>query len=298
MTEVRELVQNLIYQFDNEASFIILLSSSLIPHLEEPINRARFFNYDKKLELYFDSKDINRFSRLKKLVEIISKRIKTSNVKSFEKYLKVLYENEVLHKEKEGPSDGMAWKGFGGVHSHYNLSPLGKALLIFHTQYRCNPLKFEQINMKDDWDQVINSEMNMIIRSVVERKLRVKNSFDCFSSRRPETSYVAQRLFELVASSQTKIYIKDLQDYIWDKVGEIHIGEISSALKNLKPLIQESNSRLILTNLGENILLGYANIIVESALLLKETELVHYMINANSIINGAKSIIYHYCNWF
>ena len=48
MSAVREITQKMIKETDNESSFVILLSASLIPYLEEPINRARFYEYNKK----------------------------------------------------------------------------------------------------------------------------------------------------------------------------------------------------------------------------------------------------------
>ena len=219
MSAVRELTQKMIKETDSESSFVILLSASLIPHLEEPINRARFFDYDKKLELYFDSKDINRFTRVKELTELIAKRVKSKSLKGFERILKSFRENGVMIREKEGPSDGMAWTGFGGVHSHYNLTPLGKALLVLQTSLRCSAVNFASITELQHWDDVFETEMAMIIDSVVNKRLVIRDFDDHFYAKRDEASFVTQRVFEFISCSPKKVSEEQIRDFTWDKVG-------------------------------------------------------------------------------
>ena len=90
MTNIREQAQTIIRDFDNETSFVILLSAAVLPYLEKPINRARFFEYNKKLELYFSPKDLNRFSRLKALFEHIGDRVKSNKLVGFERLLMLI----------------------------------------------------------------------------------------------------------------------------------------------------------------------------------------------------------------
>lgn len=298
MTTVREKAQTIIREFDNESSFTILLSSSLLPFLEQPINRARFFEYDKKLELYFDSKDLNRFSRLKELTNIITGRINGNNVKGFERLLKLFREHNLMLREKEGPSEGMAWQGFGGVHSHYSLTPLGNALLIFQTSLRCSAVDFRLLQSFENWDDVINNEMELIISSVVTKKLKVRDSDNHFYAKREDSSFITQRIFEFIGSAPKKVTLDEIKDFIWDKAGEIHLGEIPEALPRLNPLLQKSGDTFTLNERGKLARIGYANILVETALSIEDTELVHYMISAKSLEEGSCEILKHYTLWF
>jgi hypothetical protein len=298
MNSLREISQKIIKEFDNESSFTILLSAAMIPHLEEPLNRARFFDYDKKLELYFDSKDINRFSRVKELTSIIAKRIKGKEVKGFERLLKLFRENGVLEREKEGPSDGMAWKGFGGVHSHYNLTPIGKALLIFQTSLRCSAVDFRKIATFDHWDDVLETELNAIITSVANKTLKVRDRENHFYAKRLETSVITQLIFEFIAGTSKKVTDEQIQKYIWDKAGEIHIGEIPFALERLKALLTITGNSYILNTRGRNARIGYANVLVETALVQDDSEIVQYMITADSLEQGAINLLQQYALWF
>ncbi len=298
MSDVRKITQNLIKETDSESSFIILLSASLIPHLEEPINRARFFNYDKKRELYFGPKDINRFSRVKELTTLISKRVKAKKLKGFERLLKTFRENGLMVREKEGPSDGMAWTGFGGVHSHYNLTPLGKALLVLQTSLRCSAVNFQSIVGFEDWDDVIENELNLIIDSVVNKRLTIRDYDNHFYAKRNEASFVTQRIFEFIAGAPKKVSTEQIKDYIFDRVGEIHLGELHDAIPRLAPLLQKSGDSFSLNTRGKLARIGYATVLVEAALSIEETELVHYMISAKSFEEGSRTILEHFAIWF
>ena len=46
LSEIRGIAQELIREFDSPSGFTILLSASLLPYLEEPINSVRFFDYN------------------------------------------------------------------------------------------------------------------------------------------------------------------------------------------------------------------------------------------------------------
>ncbi len=294
MSEIRELAQKVIRDFDNESCYVILTSAAMISYLEEPINRARFFNYNKELELYFDSKDLNRFSRVKDLTKRIQSRIKAKSLTGFERYLKSFRENKVMIREKEGPSEGMAWKGFGGVHSHYDLTPLGKALLVFHSTLRSPGLNLHKLPFSEDWDQFLESEINHIIQSVASDKLRVKYTDNCFFAKRIEASYITQIIFEFIAGASQKITKDEIRNFIFDKAGEIHIGEIPGSIERLKPLLKISDTTVSLNARGRFASIGYANLIVETALTLDDTEIVHYMISAKNLVEGSKKILENY----
>ncbi len=298
MSEVREITQKMIKETDSESSFVILLSASLIPYLEEPINRARFFNYDKKLELYFGSKDINRFSRVKELTTLISKRVKGKGVKGFERFLKIFRENGIMVREKEGPSDGMAWTGFGGVHSHYNLTPLGNALLVLQTSLRCSAVNFLTIGGFEDWDEALENELSLITDSVVNNRLTIRDFENHFYAKRDDASFVTQRIFEFVAGAPKKVSTDQIKDYIFDRVGEIHLGELPDAIPRLSPLLQKSGDSYSLNARGKLARIGYATVLVEAALSIEETELVHYMISAKSLEEGSRTILEHFAIWF
>ena len=130
------------------------------------------------LELYFDSKDLNRFSRVKELTEKIAKRINVQKVSRFERFLKGFSEKGIMVREKEGPTEGMAWKGFGGVHSHYDLTPLGVALLIFQTTLRCPAVNFRKLKFSEDWDEFFKQEMFLISLGILQIKLKKNNNKD------------------------------------------------------------------------------------------------------------------------
>lgn len=298
MNSLREISQKIIREFDTESSYSILLSAAMIPYLEEPINRARFFEYDKKLELYFDSKDINRFSRVKELTAIIAKRIKGKEVRGFERILKLFRENIVIEREKEGPTDGMAWKGFGGVHSHYNLTPLGKALLVFQTSLRCSAIDFRKVATFEHWDDVIETESNLIITSVADKTLKIRDRENHFYSKRMETSIITQLLFEYIAGTTKRVTDEQIRKYIEDKAGEVHIGEIPFALENLKQLLTISGNTYGLNTRGRNARIGYANVLVETALTLDDSEIVQYMITAKNLEEGAINLLKQYALWF
>ncbi|NHK31635.1 MAG: hypothetical protein FK730_09805 [Asgard group archaeon] len=298
MDSLREISQKIIRDYDSESSFTILLSAAMIPHLEEPLNRARFFDYDKKLELYFDSKDINRFSRVKELTSNIAKRIKSKEVKGFERILKLFRENGVMEREKEGPSDGMAWKGFGGVHSHYNLTPLGKALLVFQTSLRCSAVDFRKIATFEHWDDLLETELNAIITSVANKTLKIRDRENHFYAKRLETSIITQLIFEFIAGTSKKVTDEQIQKYIWDKAGEIHIGEIPFALERLKALLTITGNSYILNTRGRNARIGYANVLVETALVQDDSEIVQYMITADNLEQGAINLLQQYALWF
>ncbi|MFW9923113.1 MAG: hypothetical protein ACFFDW_07460 [Candidatus Thorarchaeota archaeon] len=298
MSDIRELIQNKIREIDNESSFTILLSASMLPYLEEPLNRARFFDYDKKLELYFDSKDLNRFSRLKELTDIVTNRIKGNPVKGFEKYLKFFRENNLMVREKEGPTDGMAWQGFGGVHSHYSLTPLGNAHLIFQATLRCSALDFSGIHSMEYWDDVLKIQLNQIITLLVEKRLRIRDFDNHFYTKRQETSFIAQRIFEFIAGSGKRVSQQEITDFIWNRAGEIHIGEIPEALKQLLPLLQKSGDSFSLNERGEIARIGYATVIVETALSIEDTEIAHYMVSAKSLQEGVTNTIKQFSLWF
>ena len=298
MNSLREISQKIIREFDTESSYSILLSAAMIPYLEEPINRARFFEYDKKLELYFDSKDINRFSRVKELTAIIAKRIKGKEVRGFERILKLFRENIVIEREKEDPTDGMAWKGFGGVHSHYNLTPLGKALLVFQTSLRCSAIDFRKVATFEHWDDVIETESNLIITSVADKTLKIRDRENHFYSKRMETSIITQLLFEYIAGTTKRVTDEQIRKYIEDKAGEVHIGEIPFALENLKQLLTISGNTYGLNTRGRNARIGYANVLVETALTLDDSEIVQYMITAKNLEEGAINLLKQYALWF
>jgi hypothetical protein len=274
MNSLREISQKIIKEFDNESSFTILLSAAMIPHLEEPLNRARFFDYDKKLELYFDSKDINRFSRVKELTSIIAKRIKGKEVKGFERLLKLFRENG------------------------YNLTPIGKALLIFQTSLRCSAVDFREIATFDHWDDVLETELNAIITSVANKTLKVRDRENHFYAKRLETSVITQLIFEFIAGTSKKVTDEQIQKYIWDKAGEIHIGEIPFALERLKALLTITGNSYILNTRGRNARIGYANVLVETALVQDDSEIVQYMITADSLEQGAINLLQQYALWF
>lgn len=298
MSQLRETIQTLIRNFDNESSFVTLAAAATIPHLEVPLNRARFFDYDKDLELYFDSKDLNRFSRLQKLTKIIAKRIKAKPVKGFERNLKQFREQNVMIREKEGPSEGMAWQGFGGVHSHYTLTPLGETLLIFQATLRTSILDFRKIAFSENWDAIVEQEVKQITSAIADKKMRIRERENIFYTKREETSVITQRLFELFASNPKKISQEEINDFIWNKAGEIHLGEIPKALENLKPLLQRSGDSYTLNDRGKLARIGYGNLIVEGALTLEDTEIVHYMVSAKNILEGSIKIIKQYSLWF
>ena len=298
MVAVREITQKMIKETDSESSFVILLSASIIPYLEEPINRARFFDYDKKLELYFDSKDINRFSRVKELTNLIAKRVKSKGVKGFERLLKNFRENGIMIREKEGPSDGMAWTGFGGVHSHYNLTPLGNALLILQTSLRCSAVNFASISDLENWDDVFETELGLILDSVVNKRLIIRDTENHFYAKRDEASFVTQRVFEFIAGAPKKVTTDQIKDFIWDKIGEIHLGELPEVMPRLSPLLQKSGESYGLNIRGRQVRIGYSSLLVEASLSLEETELVHYMISAKSLEEGARTIMEHFALWF
>ena len=288
----------MIRDFDNASGFTILLSASMLPYLEEPINRARFFDYNKKLEVYFDSKDLNRFSRLKELTEIIAKRIKSPDIKGFERLLKLFREKGLMLREKEGPTEGMAWKGFGGVHSHYNLTPIGNAVLIFQTSLRCSAVNLRSLKSFDNWDDVIDNEMNQIIDSVVTKKLRMRDFDNHFYAKRGDASYITQRIFEFIAGAPKSVTLELIREFIWDKAGEIHIGEIPEAIERLGPLLVKTRDTFALNERGKIARIGYANVLVEAALSIEDTELVHYMVAAKTLEEGATEIVKQFGLWF
>ncbi len=298
MSEIRVIAQNLIKDFDNASGFTILLSASMLPYLEEPINRARFFDYNKKLEVYFDSKDLNRFSRLKELTEIVAKRIKGPNIKGFERLLKLFREKGLMLREKEGPTEGMAWKGFGGVHSDYNLTPIGNAVLIFQTSLRCSAINLRSLKSFDNWDDVIDNEMNQIIDSVVTKKLRMRDFDNHFYAKRGDASYITQRIFEFIAGAPKSVALEQIRDFIWDKAGEIHIGEIPEAIERLGPLLVKTRDTFALNERGKIARIGYANVLVEAALSIEDTELVHYMVAAKTLEEGSIEIVKQFGLWF
>ncbi|HUT82057.1 MAG TPA: hypothetical protein VMZ29_12725 [Candidatus Bathyarchaeia archaeon] len=298
MGSIREVTQKIIKEFDNESCFTILASAATIPFLEEPLNRARFFNYDKKLELYFDSKDLNRFSRLKDLTDIIAKRIGVKKVSGFEKYLKAFGELGLMIQEKEGPSEGMYYKGFGGVHSHYDLTPLGKAILIFQTTLRCPSINFRKIKFTENWAEFFQSEMNLIIDSITNNNLKVKHKENCFSAKRIEASIIIQLIFEFLSGAPNKVTSENIRAFIFDKAGEIHLGEIPGALEQLTPLLQTSGEYYSLNDRGKLASCGYANIIIESALMLDDTEIIHYMVSAKSLTEGSRLIMENFAFHF
>jgi hypothetical protein len=298
MNSLRDLCNKTVREHDNETSFIILLSAAMIPYLEEPVNRARFFEYDKKLELYFDSKDINRFSRLKELTDIIAERIKGNKVKGFERILKLLRENNLMEREKEGPTDGMAWKGFGGVHSHYNLTPLGKAILILQTSLRCSAIDFRKNPTFEHWDDVIENSITMIIKSVASKTLRIRDQENHFYAKREAASFVTQMIFEYIGGAEKSVTEDQIQQYIWEKAGEIHIGEIPEAMERLKSLLSWSKNSISLNNRGGNARVGYANVLVEAALTLDDSEIVHYMVAASNLEEGSKATLRQFALWF
>ncbi|NHJ33269.1 MAG: hypothetical protein FK732_10420 [Asgard group archaeon] len=298
MSQIREKVQDIIRSFDNESSFAILASTAMIPYLEEPLNRARFFDYDKQLELYFDSKDLNRFSRVKELTERIANRINVPKVTGFERNLKEFREKEIMIREKEGPSEGMAWKGFGGVHSHYDLTPLGKALLIFQTTLRCPAVNFRKLEFSENWDEFFKKEIFLITLGISTNKFKVKHRDNCFYTKRVEASYIAQLIFEFVAGAPKKISMEDIRSFIFDKAGEIHLGEIPGAIEKLQPLLQVSGEAIGLNSRGKHASCGYANVIIETALLFEDTEIVHYMITAKNLVEGSRKLLENYAHYF
>lgn len=298
MSQIREKVQDIIKNFDNESSFTILATAAIIPFLEEPLNRARFFEYDKKLELYFDSKDLNRFSRVKELTEKIAKRINVQKVSGFERFLKGFSEKGIMVREKEGPTEGMAWKGFGGVHSHYDLTPLGVALLIFQTTLRCPAVNFRKLKFSEDWDEFFKQEMFLISLGISTNKFKVKYRDNCFYAKRVEASYISQLIFEFIAGAPKKIPLEDVRAFIFDKAGEIHLGEIPGALERLQPLLQISGETISLNGRGRHASCGYANVIIEAALLLEDTEIVHYMITAKNLEEGSRKLLENYAYYF
>ena len=298
MSQIREKVQDIIRNFDNESGFTILATAAMIPFLEEPLNRARFFDYDKKLELYFDSKDLNRFSRVKELSEKIAKRINVQKISGFERFLKDFSEKGIMVREKEGPTEGMAWKGFGGVHSHYDLTPLGVALLIFQTSLRCPAVNFRKLKFSEDWDEFFKQEMFLISLGISTNKFKVKYRDNCFYAKRVEASYITQLVFEFIAGAPKKVTLEDVRAFIFDKAGEIHLGEIPGALERLHPLLQVSGETISLNGRGKHASCGYANVIIEAALLLEDTEIVHYMITAKNLEEGSRKLLENYAYYF
>jgi len=298
LSEIRGIAQEMIREFDSASGFTILLSASMLPYLEEPINRARFFDYNKQLEVYFDSKDLNRFSRLKKLTEIIGKRIKAPEIKGFERLLKLFREKGLMLREKEGPTEGMAWKGFGGVHSHYNLTPIGNSILIFQTALRCSAVDLRSLQSFDNWDDVIDNEMTQIIDSVVSKKLRMRDFDNHFYAKRHDASYITQRIYEFIAGAPKSVTLEEIRAFIWDKAGEIHIGEIPEGLERLGPLLSKSRDSFALNERGKIARVGYANVLVEASLSIEDTELVHYMVAAKTLEDGAKEIVKQFGLWF
>ncbi|MBN1329608.1 MAG: hypothetical protein JXA54_09060 [Candidatus Heimdallarchaeota archaeon] len=298
MGSIREVTQKIIKEFDNESCYAILTSAATIPFLEEPLNRARFFNYDKKLELYFDSKDLNRFSRLKDLTEIIANRIGVKKISGFEKHLKSFGEHGLMIQEKEGPSEGMYYKGFGGVHSHYDLTPLGKAILIFQTTLRCPSINFRKIKFTENWAEFFQSEMDLIVDSITNNNLKVKHNENCFSAKRIEASIITQLIFEFLAGATSKVNLEDIRAFIFDKAGEIHLGEIPGAIEQLTPLLQLSSDYINLNDRGRLVSCGYANIIIESALMLDDTEIIHYMVSAKSLTEGSRLVLENFAFHF
>jgi hypothetical protein len=298
MTSLRDCVQEIIFLFDNETAFTIILAAAFTPHLEQPVNRARFFDYNKKLELYFDSKDLNRFSRLKKLTKIINKQIKGNKITGFERALQLMREQDILLRDKEGPSEGMAWQGFGGVHSHYTLTPLGRSLLILELSLRCSALEFGKITLTENWDDIIDAIIKQIIDSVANKRLRIRDTTNYFQTQRAETSYVTQRIFEYIGGSLDKVSKEEVRQFVLTHAGEIHLGEIPEALEILSPLLKSDGQEFWLNSRGITVRNAYAIMLVEAALTFEETELVHYMIAAQDINNGARKILNQFALWF
>lgn len=298
MKAIREKTQTVIREFDDEVSFVILLAAALLPYLEKPVNRARFFNYDKELELYFSPKDLNRFTRLQKLFEYIGEMIDAEKLSGFTRTLKSMREHKIMLREKEGPSEGMAWQGFGGVHSHYTLTPIGLAVLIFQTSLRCSAVNLKKIPFSEDWDQIVQEEVDLIISTLVANHLKIRDHEKHFYTKREEASFISQRVFEVIASSKKSVTKEELRSFIEEHAGEVHIGEIPGALQRLSPLLHTSGSAYRLNTRGEAVMIGYANVLVEVAISFEELELVHHMISAKSIEAGARDIIANFAYWF
>jgi len=297
MTEVRKIVQEVLHELDKEGCFTILLTLVMVTYLEEPLERARFFNYDKKLELYFDSKDINRFTRIKALSAIIAKQINAKEVKGFERLLNLCAEKELVIKEREGPSEGMAWKGFGGVHSHYSLTELGRAFLVLQSALRCEGIDFRQIVIGDDWDAMLHAEIEQIITALVQKQLVVTSHNNCFSAKRAALSYITQLIFEFIAGAPKTVTLEQIRRFIWDKAGEIHLGEIPEALECLNPLLTKTKNTFSLNAKGKHARLGYASFIIEAAIKADDMEIVQYLYAGEDFMKSSQELLKQFSLW-
>ena len=59
-------------------------------------------------------------------------------------------------------------------------------------------------------------------------------------------------------------------------------------------MLKISDSTISLNARGRIASMGYANLIVETALTLDDTEIVHYMISAKNLVEGSKKILENY----
>ena len=126
----------------------------------------------------------------------------------------------------------------------------------------------------------------------------MKHRDNCFYTKRKEASYIAQLIFEFIAGAPKRISIEDIRAFIFDKAGEIHLGEIPGALKKLEPLLQISGEMIGLNARGKHASCGYANVIIESALMLDDTEIIHYMISSKSLVEGSRNLLENYAFYF
>lgn len=297
MTDIRKIVQESLFELDKESCFIILLTLVMLTYLEEPLNRARFFNYNKKLELYFDSKDINRFTRVKELAHIIANQLKLAKVQGFERFLQLLVEKNLVIREREGPVEGMAWKGFGGVHSHYSISELGKAFLVLQTALRCKSINIGTVQITSDWDEVLEAQIALIVQAFVQKRLVLEKLPDIFSTRRPATSFITQLIFEFVAGASKAVTHEQIRKFIWDKAGEIHIGEIPEALERLQPLLTLSKTTVSLNSKGRKVRAGYATFIIEVAIAVDDMEIVQSLYSADNFSKSSQEILKQFSLW-
>jgi len=162
----------------------------------------------------------------------------------------------------------------------------------------CKIFNFRKLKFSEDWDEFFKQEMFLISLGISTNKFKVKYRDNCFYAKRVEASYITQLIFEFIAGAPNKVTLEDVRAFIFDKAGEIHLGEIPGALERLQPLLQVSGETISLNGRGRHASCGYANVIIEAALLLEDTEIVHYMITAKNLEEGSRKLLENYAYYF
>ncbi|MHA1123465.1 MAG: hypothetical protein ACTSPC_11780, partial [Candidatus Heimdallarchaeota archaeon] len=63
-------------------------------------------------------------------------------------------------------------------------------------------------------------------------------------------------------------------------------------------LLKISGETISLNGRGRHASCGYANVIIEAALLLEDTEIIHYMITAKNLEEGSRKLLENYAYYF